>query len=213
MERCFRVESLFLTLPIFHESFLLRVSLFSGRQRNIYAATLWIVDWNIHILWELVNRNLQKEIIKKRRTLKLDAYRKNSSISSSENPTALSLSLFSLFSSSLALRSRPLSTIAWTKWPGFCVYKAKRVIPIPKVTPSKNVSRAVDFISAPPSIRIFFTFQLSAHLHKSIGMTLSLSLKAKGNYPLPWYIFAPTDITSCYHNFRLQARVFARMDP
>jgi hypothetical protein len=44
-------------------------------------------------------------------------------------------------------------------------------------------------------------------------VTLSLSLKAKGNYPLPWYIFAPTDITSCYHNFRLQTRVFARMDP
>jgi len=140
-------------------------------------------------------------------------YRENLSISSSEKPTAFSLSLCSCSSSSLALRARPLSAIVSTKRPGFCVYKAKRVIPIPKVTPSKNVSRTVDFISAPPSIRIFFTFQLSANLHKSIGMTLSLSLKAKGNYPLPWYIFAPIDITSCYHNSRLQTRVFARMDP
>ena len=77
-------------------------------------------------------------------------YPKNSAISSSEKPTSFSLSLWSLFSFTLALRVRPLSEIAPTKRPGFCVYKAKRVTPIPKVTPSKNVSRAVDFISIPP---------------------------------------------------------------
>jgi hypothetical protein len=55
-----------------------------------------------------------------------------------------------LFSSSLALRARLLSAIVSAKRPGFCVYKAKIVIPIPKVTPSKNASRVVDFISLHP---------------------------------------------------------------
>ena len=85
---------------------------------------------------------------------KFDTYRKNSSISSSEKPTASSLSLRSFFSSSLALRARlvpAIVSIEVTKRPGFCVYKAKIVIPIPKVTPSKNVSRTVDFIAVPSS--------------------------------------------------------------
>jgi hypothetical protein len=138
-------------------------------------------------------------------------YGENSSISSSEKPAAFSLSLCSCFSSSLALRARPLSAIVSTTRPGFCVYKAQRVIPIPKVTPSKNVSRTVDFISAPPSTRTFFTFQMSTNLHRSIGMTLFLSLKVKGKYPLAWYNFVPASITSCYHNSRLQTRVFTRM--
>ena len=30
----------------------------------MYATTLWIVNWNISILWKLVNRNFQKERIK-----------------------------------------------------------------------------------------------------------------------------------------------------
>ena len=83
---------------------------------------------------------------------KIDNYLKNSPISSSEKPTAFSLSLCSFFSPSLALRVRPLSAIASivvTKRPGFCVYKAKIVIPIPKATPSKNVSTTVDFIPVP----------------------------------------------------------------
>jgi hypothetical protein len=46
---------------------------------------------------------------------KLGPYLKNSAISSSEKPTAFNLSLCSLFSSSLALRVRPLSAIASTK--------------------------------------------------------------------------------------------------
>ena len=32
---------------------------------NIYTTTLWSVDWNIHILWELVNGNFRKGMLKK----------------------------------------------------------------------------------------------------------------------------------------------------
>jgi hypothetical protein len=34
-------------------------------RRNIYTTTLWIVDWNIHILGKMVKRNFQKGIVKK----------------------------------------------------------------------------------------------------------------------------------------------------
>ena len=40
----FSTGCLFLTLPIFHESFLLTPSFFPWKRRNIYAATLRIVD-------------------------------------------------------------------------------------------------------------------------------------------------------------------------
>jgi len=42
-------------------------------------------------------------------------------------------------------------------------------------------------------------------------MTRSLSLKVKGSTSPPQHIFVPTGITFCYHNSRLQARVFTRM--
>jgi hypothetical protein len=47
-----------------------------------------------------------------------------------------------------------LVSIEVTKKAGFRAYKAKIVIPIPKLAPSKNVSTAVDFILVPPSTRI-----------------------------------------------------------
>ena len=36
-------------------------SFFPWRRRNIFTATLRVVDWNIYILWKLVNRNFRKE--------------------------------------------------------------------------------------------------------------------------------------------------------
>ena len=35
------------------------------KRRNICIATSWIGDWNISILWELVNRHFQKGIVKR----------------------------------------------------------------------------------------------------------------------------------------------------
>jgi hypothetical protein len=58
------VESLFLTLSIFDESFLLTPGFFPEKRRNICTATLWIVDWNISILRKSVNRNFQNGRVK-----------------------------------------------------------------------------------------------------------------------------------------------------
>jgi hypothetical protein len=50
LNKSFEVESLSLTLSIFHESLLMTPGFFPEKQRNIYTATLMIVDWNISIL-------------------------------------------------------------------------------------------------------------------------------------------------------------------
>jgi len=54
-----------LILPVFHESLLLAPDFFPCKRGNIFALSLRIPDWNIQILWELVNRNLRKERVKK----------------------------------------------------------------------------------------------------------------------------------------------------
>jgi len=80
-----------------------------------------------------------------------------SSISSSEKPIPLSLSLRSLFSSSSALRFRPISAMSSIEAAirsGFRVYKHKIIAPIPSVAPSRNVFRAADFNFASSHSRI-----------------------------------------------------------
>ena len=50
----------FTKVSFWHQAF------FPWIRRNIYTTTLWIPDWNISILWKLVNRNFQKERVKRR---------------------------------------------------------------------------------------------------------------------------------------------------
>jgi hypothetical protein len=58
------VKSLSSALPIFHESLPLTPGFFPENKEICYTATLLFPDWNICILWKLVNRKLQKERVK-----------------------------------------------------------------------------------------------------------------------------------------------------